>query len=429
MTQQTINIGTVADDRTGDTWRDAFDKANDNFDELYTSGGISNVVKVNSLADFPDPVNGVIELVTSPGAEIVYLIGSLNVNVGANRFTITGGEVVIRGVHRTASRITTATTGTMFTCSDSAFFQEFVIIDCPNAAFVDFSSSNGFLSFANQNLIILNCDTLGTIAGAFTSSFRAFTVVNTQSGGFLWTGTGNSQINMSNSLAISWAGTLIDLGTATFDIIELSTDNRFISPSGATILSGMAASGNFTSSGRGLVSGNIFNGVGTALSGIDTLDLKWEFKNNVFVDGTTQNTRQLADAFLTSSETVTIGSIGVYVAVGGTNWDSDISDRFTVSTGGLATYIGLNTIDVEVNIVSTVEKVGGGADKIGSKIAINGTVQDKTIGVTENATATGLSSIGLFTLSTGDTLQLFVGNEDSTSNIIVSQSTAIVKGG
>ena len=36
MAQQTINIGTIANDRTGDTWRDAMDKSNDNFTELYT---------------------------------------------------------------------------------------------------------------------------------------------------------------------------------------------------------------------------------------------------------------------------------------------------------------------------------------------------------------------------------------------------------
>jgi hypothetical protein len=36
MAQQTISIGTTANDGTGDTLRDAFDKANDNFTELYT---------------------------------------------------------------------------------------------------------------------------------------------------------------------------------------------------------------------------------------------------------------------------------------------------------------------------------------------------------------------------------------------------------
>jgi hypothetical protein len=39
MAQQTIDIGTVANDGTGDTLRNAFDKANDNFTELYASGG------------------------------------------------------------------------------------------------------------------------------------------------------------------------------------------------------------------------------------------------------------------------------------------------------------------------------------------------------------------------------------------------------
>ena len=43
MAQQTINIGTVANDGTGDPLRTAFDKSNDNFTELYNaSGGIAD---------------------------------------------------------------------------------------------------------------------------------------------------------------------------------------------------------------------------------------------------------------------------------------------------------------------------------------------------------------------------------------------------
>ena len=41
MAKQTINIGTTANDGTGDQLRSAFDKVNDNFTELYndeTSG-------------------------------------------------------------------------------------------------------------------------------------------------------------------------------------------------------------------------------------------------------------------------------------------------------------------------------------------------------------------------------------------------------
>lgn len=42
MTKQTIGIGTIADDGTGDTIRDAMDKCNDNFDGLFNPP-ISNV--------------------------------------------------------------------------------------------------------------------------------------------------------------------------------------------------------------------------------------------------------------------------------------------------------------------------------------------------------------------------------------------------
>ena len=35
MAQQTINIGTTANDGTGDPLRTAFDKVNDNYTELY----------------------------------------------------------------------------------------------------------------------------------------------------------------------------------------------------------------------------------------------------------------------------------------------------------------------------------------------------------------------------------------------------------
>ncbi len=75
---------------------------------------------------------------------------------------------------------------------------------------------------------------------------------------------------------------------------------------------------------------------------------------------------------------------------------------------------------------STLEKVGGGTDQIATKIAKNGTVIDKTIGATENATPTGVSSAGITTLVTGDVLQLFTANIDSTANIIINESNLVV---
>jgi len=426
MAQQVIGVGAAANDRTGDTWRDAFIKANANFTELY-SNPLTNVVNINSLADFPAPVGGVIELVQTAGVPITYMIGAQDIDVSPNVFTITGGDVAIVGLHRSASGLTTTAAGTMFTCSNGSFFQDLIGFTCPNAKWVDFTNSLGGLkSLVGSGVVISDCDSLGTIAGAYATIFQLLTVVDAQTSGFTWTGTANGQINITDFIGINWAATLFDLGSATFDIINISGDCRFTAPLGATTISGLTASGNLKAGGRAKVDACLFEGAGAALNNIDTLDLQWEFSGNIFEDGATLNTRSLADCYLTSLETVTISTIGVYVAVGGANWTFDIDDRFTVSAAGIITYLGLDNVELIITSQATVAKVGGGADQICSKIALNGTVQDKTIGCTENASPTGVISQGLFTLSTGDTLQLFVGNEDSTANIEVSSSSIIV---
>jgi hypothetical protein len=255
-------------------------------------------------------------------------------------------------------------------------------------------------------------------------------------GGFDWVGTNNNQLNCTDFLGIGspvgWSGTLLNLGTATFSLIVISGDNRFISPSGAVILSGAAASANISAGGRALVSGNIFNGLGTAVTGIDTNDLQWDFRGNVFADGTTKNTRNLVDTFLVSSTTVTIGVIGTYVPIAGVNWESDVEDRFTTDTAGIATYTGLDNIEIKVEAKATVEKSGGGADQLCAKVAIDSgagfVLQDKSVGCTQNATPTGIGSAGLFVISNGDKIQLWVANETTTTDIIVSEANMIIGG-
>lgn len=395
---------------------------------LGTGAGLTNVVDINTASDFPPAVGGVRELVQTPGVAITYRFGAVQVDMGSDRFTITGGDVVFLGMHRTESTLISTTSGVFITCVDSSFFPEFIGFNCPNAKIVDFTvPTASFKSFVCDNVIARECDTVFDITDSFTTSLRTLTIVIATSGGINWSGT-NNNLNVSNTLALTWAGNLFDLGTAIFDIIVLDSGNRYVSPAGATILSGATGSANLTATGIGLVSGNVFNGTGTALDGIDTMDLQWQFTGNTFADGTTLNSRQLSDAFLTSTKTVTIGSTGVYVPIGGVNWSSDISDRFTVGIDGLITYIGLRNIEIEVTATATIELSGGGSDKICIKIAIEGVVKDKTMACTKNNTATGVSSIGLFTISTGNTIQLFVGNEENPSNIDVSEATLIVKG-
>ena len=70
MAKQTVNLGTMADNKSGDPLRTAFEKINENFDELYAQVNVNTVYQ-------PDPNQGnyildvtknIIVLVDIPGA-------------------------------------------------------------------------------------------------------------------------------------------------------------------------------------------------------------------------------------------------------------------------------------------------------------------------------------------------------------------------
>ena len=64
MAQQTINIGTTANDGTGDPLRTAFDKVNDNFTELYNddAGDVNQVTGSGGITASPTTGNVVVSL-------------------------------------------------------------------------------------------------------------------------------------------------------------------------------------------------------------------------------------------------------------------------------------------------------------------------------------------------------------------------------
>jgi hypothetical protein len=64
MAKQTINIGSAANDGSGDPLRTAFDKINDNFNELYaaTSEGAGQNIAISGNKLISENTNGDIEL-------------------------------------------------------------------------------------------------------------------------------------------------------------------------------------------------------------------------------------------------------------------------------------------------------------------------------------------------------------------------------
>lgn len=392
---------------------------------------LQGVIHVNSLADLPTP----------DGSNFIEIGGGINtyvcqvgvIDLGVNTLKVTGGVVVLHGSNRYTTAFKSTSTNPLITIVGAFYSDEFINIDNPNGPAYSYDADGlAQAAFVLQNNVIRACTTLGTITDANTISLRTMTVVDTSVGGFTFEGTDLFQCNISNMLGFSWAGTLLDLGTSTWDIINWGDNNRWVSPIGSTIMSGLANNGNLTASGRGIVEGNLFNGAGTAINGIDTQDIQWRFMGNEFADGVTKNSRSDVETFLTASRSVPNIGADVYGPIAGPDWDFDIDNRFSVTTDGIVTYLGLERIEVVADAAATVEKSGGGSALICTKIALDTgsglAVVDKTIGCTQNSTPTQVSSSGLFDLQTGHSFQLWAAIDD-TSVVIVSTARLRVVGG
>ena len=79
MAKQTINIGTAANDGTGDPLRTSFDKANDNFDEIYLAGPVGTNIRIQSNTIISTDENGNITLDPN-GSGTVHVVGDLTVS-------------------------------------------------------------------------------------------------------------------------------------------------------------------------------------------------------------------------------------------------------------------------------------------------------------------------------------------------------------
>lgn len=423
MAQQIIDIGTVADDGTGDTFRDAFDKVNDNDTEIYSKAVMDNTIVINTASDFPTAVAGVITLVDLT----TYKIGNADVNISPNRLVIDAGDtVIIKAENGFNSKISSDTTAALITSTDGLLVIDRIALQASNGRILDLTQSAGVCAVVAESARFIGSafpselDNL-TIAAFFTCQFT-----NCVGGVFKFIGaTFGEFLSLSSNYDAGNTGDVIDLASAVLTAFDL-LESRFVSSaSNVYINSDVGSSGNIASGSIGKVLGTRITGTAPTLTSVSPSDLRFEFQGNNGIN----NSIKSADAFLTATETVTIGVAGTFVAINGVNWSSDIAERFTISTAGLATYTSEVPTVCLVTTTATVEKVGGGADEIEMKIAINGTVVDKTVSATENATPTTIPSQGSFNLVENDTIQTFVANIDSTANITVSSADMIIING
>ncbi|PHS61642.1 MAG: hypothetical protein COB12_11935 [Flavobacterium sp.] len=411
MAFQLINVGAVANDRTGDTWRDAFVKVNSNLTELFDVVASIGIVFVNEEADFPVQDGTTITLET----QIQYIITAPITT--AKSFTVQNAAVLTSS--STLGPLLTYTgTGAMFNIIDASFVIRLMQLDHPNAQGYNFvDTSGGTFVFLSDNVRHLTGTKYGTFNDAQTVLIQvgaAFSMAQ----GIEFLGT-NMLINSIDKLFIGSTSTsfkAIDLGSSVSQTTEFR-DVTSNAPSGAFGISGLINSGNIPIGRLAMINNCEFGGGMTSLENITNEDVRYRFRDNTPIPDT------IEDALLSfngSSTETTISTQDVPVIVNAT-WTCIRESFFACTTGGRITFLGERDVTLPIDVHVGLISAGGGSINVTVYLAKNGSV------ITASATSIAISGsnqalVGIpwqDTMTEDDFYEIFVENNSNTTNIIV----------
>jgi len=412
MALQTIDVGTVANDRTGDTWRDAFVKINSNIAETQDFLDAAGFTFISQESDFPTQTASTITL----EAKIIYVITGAFTT--AKNF-LCEDSAVWTSFNQRGDIVTYSGSGAMFSGTNVSFTIAAAIINCPSAeAFTFTDTVVNTRVFKLENVTIISCNKVGTFTGMANPLFILGSAPNANDG-ITYAGTNLIAATVDRMFFASTSASFIalDFGTATIQNIEVEI--IMIAPAGAIGLSGAAGSANVPTGFLGMMANSSFSGGMTAiLSGIAVDDFRWTFRDNTPLADTVQ------DALLSfngSSTATVISTQNVPVIVNAT-WTCVRESLFTCTTGGRATSLSERDlsgvpITVSVGLISS----GGGTIDVTVYLAVNGSV------VTDSATSIQISGSkqAFVTIPWQETIEniffyeVFVENNTNTTNIIV----------
>lgn len=411
MAQQLIGIGATANDGTGDSFRDAFDKTNDNFTELYGLQGADPVVYVASEAGFP----------TQDATSITLEAGIIYQYTAS--FTTAKNFIVEDGAKLTAFNffspvLTYSGTGSMFTGTDASFTINECRIDCPNAQIFNFSDTvgNQFL-FLMDTVRIVSASKFGTFDDLQTIQINNSSSLSMTQGVTI-SGTNISVLAVDKLFMQSASGSFIgvDLGTSIASTIEID-DLICVGPSGSTGIKGAANSANVPVGVEATVTGCNLSGVTNALDTITVDAIRWRFAGNSGIPDTIEEGLLSFNGNVT--ETV-ISTANTPVIVNAT-WIVIGASFFTGTTGGRLTHDGQRDIKVPIDVAVGLIPSGGGTINVSVYLAKNGAViaNSKTTVEVSGSTQRTLSIPWQDTVSENDYYEVFVENNTNTTNIIV----------
>ncbi|WP_372857619.1 hypothetical protein [Pseudoalteromonas sp.] len=378
----------------------------DNGDEVTIgfnpTAGASKTVVVSTINDFPDSVGGVITL--APDTD--YLIAS-DITT-AHRFMVSNPNT-IRAASSQMVELKYTGTGDMFTGVDPNFKVVNITLSAPSGTVFNTTSPSGLGIVQMVESNIQECQFIGTMDGNFITRFTNVAFEDIQAGGITFTGAHNILV-IDVGVAFLGGGSLIDLGTATFNTVSVFGGNIATSAVGTVFLSGAANSANINVGGLGAVINNSGFGSGAALSGITTDDARWNFQANNNIP----NTRP--DGLLSfQTPTTTVLAAATPKLITGT-WVVQRTSQMTGTAAGRITYNGERNVTVPISATLSIVPVSGTNKVVNVYFAKNGSVitASKISAVISSGSARNLAVNWQDSLAGNDYYEVFIESVDGT---------------
>ncbi|MEE8288908.1 MAG: hypothetical protein V3R25_05800 [Nitrosomonadaceae bacterium] len=372
---------------------------------------IDKAVRIKSKDDLPAPSGGVITLENRTEYQFIN-----DVFLGTDRIAL-GDQTFIISADSSLVTLDYQGTGAMFT-STGAISNKItqISLNCPNGDVLNFTGPGDVLQLIN--LTVISCNRIGTCSDVSASQLSDVAFNDIKTDGLIFSGSNGIILSQGNLVTLN-GGSYWNFGTATFDAVSF-TDSFVTGEAGTTVISGLTASGNINAGGLGSVINTRLTGAGTFLSGISTNDALWNFVSNDDVSDTR------ADGLLSLQGNATATTISVAttpVLIAGT-WIVESTSQMTGTTGGRLTLDTGKDSRIPVGAALTVEPVSGGAVDISTYVAVNGSVITNSQRTANASSGNPASVTNLWqeNLSPTDFVELFVANDDTTVNILVSSA-------
>lgn len=412
MAEQIVNVGTEANDRTGDPWRTAFMKTVANVSELYEALG--STVYVSSEAGFPTQDATTITLEENT----LYVLGA-SFTVAKHFVCQTGSSIT--GWSQNGYALDYSGTGAMFEITDASFYIHEISISCPSAQVFNAEDTlGGVHTFKASAIEITDALKWGTFDNLRVMTIDSSGAPGVDDGisliGSSWVGVLMSSMGMMSTSA-TFKG--VDLGSATIPFLDFNTIRMF-APAGAYGISGLAANGNVPSGSIAEVTGCAFLGGMTDLENITVDDVRWNFTKNNPTSDTTLTAMASVNGNVT--ETV-IAAIDTPVKAVGTA-TIEAASFFTVDTSLKATYDGERDMAFLIDINATISSASGTNKDISIYLAKNGTVIANS--AKTNRVGSGdpknTTVFWLVDLAETDYVEVYVENNSDSVNLVVADA-------